>query len=143
MAWSRPRSPTIHHWVVRRMLGMDDVVWYVPLSTHDRKETQLRPFRLDTIYACQDKRDDVKAGVKSTAILFGAYIKPILSVFASALVASLWYAGVANNMGLYYKAISVFGSALYLATEMVTVDLDEPKSCWATVRISPHFGGVV
>jgi len=98
----------------------------------------------DTIYACQDKRDDVKAGVKSTAILFGDYIKPILSGFASVLVASLWYAGVANNMGLYYKAISVFGSALYLAMEMVTVDLDEPKSCWATFHRSGfHFGILV
>ena len=95
----------------------------------------------DTIYACQDKRDDVKAGVKSTAILFGAYIKPILTAFASALVVSLWVAGQLNNMGIYYKAISVGGGALYLAIDMLTVDLDSPKSCWASVRLSssgPH-----
>jgi UbiA prenyltransferase family len=88
----------------------------------------------DTIYACQDKRDDVKAGVKSTAILFGAYIKPILATFASALVVSLWVAGQMNNMGIYYNAISVGGGALYLALDMLTVDLDSPKSCWASVR---------
>jgi len=98
----------------------------------------------DTIYACQDKRDDVKAGVKSTAILFGAYIKPILAAFASALVISLWVAGQMNNMGIYYKAISVGGGALYLAIDMLTVDLDSPESCWASFhRNGFQFGSLV
>ncbi|KAG6840626.1 hypothetical protein C0991_005478 [Blastosporella zonata] len=87
----------------------------------------------DTIYACQDKRDDVKAGVKSTALLFGKWIKPILFAFASALVASLFIAGVMNNMGIYYHMISVLGGALYLAHDMFTVDLDSPKACWDSV----------
>jgi 4-hydroxybenzoate polyprenyltransferase len=78
----------------------------------------------------------VKAGVKSTALLFGDYIKPILTTFASALVVTLWVAGQMNNMGIYYKAISVGGGALYLAIDMLTVDLDSPKSCWASVRLS-------
>ena len=30
----------------------------------------------DTIYACQDREDDVHAGVKSTALLFGSYVRP-------------------------------------------------------------------
>ncbi|GLB41480.1 putative ubiA prenyltransferase family protein [Lyophyllum shimeji] len=98
----------------------------------------------DTIYACQDKRDDVKAGVKSTALLFGTWIKPILCAFASALVASLYIAGVMNNMGTYYHAISVVGGALYLATDMLTVDLDSPKACWASFhRNGFRFGGLV
>ncbi|KAG6844178.1 hypothetical protein H0H87_009148 [Tephrocybe sp. NHM501043] len=87
----------------------------------------------DTIYACQDKRDDVKAGVKSTALLFGTWIKPILFGFASALVASLYIAGVMTNMGTYYHLISVLGGALYLAHDMYTVDLDSPKACWDSV----------
>jgi hypothetical protein len=90
-------------------------------------------FLSDTIYACQDKRDDVKIGIKSTALLFGDNIKPILTTFASALIVSLWVAGQMNNMGIYYKLISVGGGALYLATDMLTVDLDSPKSCWASV----------
>lgn len=91
--------------------------------------------RLDTIYACQDKRDDTKAGVKSTALLFDTWIKPILSVFASALLVSLWYSGRMNNMGVYYYTISVGGGSLYLATDMLQVDLNSPKSCWSSVRI--------
>ncbi|KAG6827502.1 hypothetical protein H0H92_011522 [Tricholoma furcatifolium] len=84
----------------------------------------------DTVYACQDKRDDLKAGVKSTAILFGSWIKPILGGFCAMFVASLFIAGVMNNMGAYYHIISVFGAALYLAYDIITVDLDTPKACW-------------
>ncbi|KAG6848253.1 hypothetical protein H0H93_001895, partial [Arthromyces matolae] len=56
-----------------------------------------------------DKRDDVKAGVKSTALLFGTWIKPILFAFASVLVSSLYIAGSMNKMGAYYYLISVLG----------------------------------
>lgn len=98
----------------------------------------------DTIYACQDKRDDVKAGVKSTALLFGDVIKPILTVFASALVVSLWVAGQMNDMGVYYKVISVGGAISYLVMDTITVDLDSPKSCWASFhRNGFQFGGLV
>lgn len=56
----------------------------------------------DTIYACQDKRDDVKAGVKSTALLFGAHVKKILAVFAMSFVTCLAVAGALNNQGVPY-----------------------------------------
>lgn len=41
----------------------------------------------DTIYAHQDKQDDVHAGVKSTALLFGDNTKRFLSVFSTATIA--------------------------------------------------------
>ncbi|KAF8067021.1 4-hydroxybenzoate polyprenyl transferase [Lyophyllum atratum] len=98
----------------------------------------------DTIYACQDKRDDVVAGVKSTALLFGTWIRPILFALASALVASLYVAGVMNNLGKAYHAISVVGGGFYLAKEMYTVDLDSPKACWDSfLRNGFVFGGLV
>lgn len=43
----------------------------------------------DTIYAHQDKADDVNAGVKSTALLFAANTQPWLTGF-TASAASLW-----------------------------------------------------
>ncbi|KAG5635071.1 hypothetical protein H0H81_012540 [Sphagnurus paluster] len=98
----------------------------------------------DTIYACQDKRDDVNAGVKSTALLFGTWIKPILFAFAYSLVASLYIAGAINNMGFYYNTISVAGGALYLTRDMLTIDLDSPKACWDSFhRNGFTFGGLV
>jgi 4-hydroxybenzoate polyprenyltransferase len=64
----------------------------------------------DTIYAHQDKEDDVLIGVKSTALLFGANSKPWLVGFFGAAVFcfsfALWSigAGVASYLGLVAAA---------------------------------------
>ncbi|KAJ7481759.1 4-hydroxybenzoate polyprenyl transferase [Mycena latifolia] len=85
----------------------------------------------DTIYACQDKRDDVKAGVKSTALLFGNSIKLVLAFFASIMMSALIVAGVLNNHQLPYFMLSVVGGSVYMAVQLYAVDTDSPKSCWA------------
>ncbi|SAM79572.1 related to COQ2-para-hydroxybenzoate--polyprenyltransferase [Ustilago bromivora] len=45
----------------------------------------------DTIYAHQDKTDDVHAGVKSTALLFADKAKPVLSAFSAATIGLFTY----------------------------------------------------
>ncbi|KAJ7326195.1 4-hydroxybenzoate polyprenyl transferase [Mycena albidolilacea] len=85
----------------------------------------------DTIYACQDKKDDVKAGVKSTALLFGNSIKLVLALFASIMMGGLILAGILNGHDLPYFLLSVGGGSLYLAVQLYAVDTDSPKSCWA------------
>ncbi|SNX83458.1 related to COQ2 -para-hydroxybenzoate--polyprenyltransferase [Melanopsichium pennsylvanicum] len=45
----------------------------------------------DTIYAHQDKTDDVHAGVKSTALLFGDKTKPVLSAFSAGTIGFFTY----------------------------------------------------
>ncbi|ETS62684.1 hypothetical protein PaG_02419 [Moesziomyces aphidis] len=45
----------------------------------------------DTIYAHQDKTDDVHAGVKSTALLFGEHTKPVLSAFSAGMIGLFGY----------------------------------------------------
>ena len=45
----------------------------------------------DTIYAHQDKTDDVHAGVKSTALLFGEKTKPVLSAFSAGTIGLFTY----------------------------------------------------
>ncbi|KAI0724919.1 UbiA prenyltransferase family-domain-containing protein [Fomitopsis betulina] len=83
----------------------------------------------DTIYACQDKKDDVKAGVKSTALLFGAYIKLILVTFAAVFVCTLAYIGLKLDMSLPYFVIGVGGSAAHLAWQLCTLNVDIPEEC--------------
>ncbi|KAK7042253.1 mitochondrial 4-hydroxybenzoate polyprenyltransferase [Favolaschia claudopus] len=85
----------------------------------------------DTIYACQDKKDDINAGVKSTALLFGNYIKLVLAFFASIMMGGLILAGILNGHQLPYFMLSVGGGSLYLAVQLYAVDTDSPKSCWA------------
>ena len=48
------------------------------------------------LYVCQDKLDDVHAGVKSTALLFGDSTRIWLSGFAAMSVAGLTLAGASS-----------------------------------------------
>jgi 4-hydroxybenzoate polyprenyltransferase len=99
----------------------------------------------DTIYACQDKADDIEAGVHSTAILFGSWIRPLLTgyglLFAMTLSACLLglsydanslhsgYAGMLNRQGLGFLVVSLGGTATHLSWQYASVNLDDPKSC--------------
>lgn len=75
----------------------------------------------DTIYALQDMRDDELTGIKSTAILFGQYLKPILCTFASMSVACLVLAGVLNESGVGYFLISCGGAATHFGWQIYTL----------------------
>ena len=95
-------------------------VWYVDLSfpssfrvlTHDyRALTRSWTIVYDTIYACQDREDDVHAGVKSTAVLFGSWVRPILMAFTALFLGLLVLAGVLNSQGAWYFVVSCGGAA--------------------------------
>ncbi|KAH9170422.1 4-hydroxybenzoate polyprenyl transferase [Lactarius sanguifluus] len=94
-----------------------------------RAPAHVRTAHADTIYACQDKRDDVQAGVKSTALLFGAHVKKILAVFAGLLVTCLAAAGALNNQGIPYFILTVGGASAHLTIQLRNLDVDDPKSC--------------
>ncbi|KJA18912.1 hypothetical protein HYPSUDRAFT_190415 [Hypholoma sublateritium FD-334 SS-4] len=61
----------------------------------------------DTIYACQDRKDDVKAGVKSAAVFFGSWVRPILMALAVAFISCLAWAGYMNDQGRPFYVVSV------------------------------------
>ncbi|KAF8183681.1 4-hydroxybenzoate polyprenyl transferase [Pholiota molesta] len=84
----------------------------------------------DTIYGCQDKKDDANAGIKSTALLFGSYVRPILAIFAAAFVAGIAGAGYLNHQERPYYIFSVGGGALHLMWQLVTLDDNDPDDCW-------------
>jgi len=79
----------------------------------------------DTIYSLLDKDDDPKAGVKSTALLFGTYLKPILGLFSAAFVATIVFAGMRNNQGPVFFVLSVGGTTLHLIWQLVTLKPDD------------------
>ena len=83
----------------------------------------------DTIYAHQDKADDVKMGIKSTALKFGDKTKPIISGMALAQMGLLTYAGVSSGVGPLFYAVSVGMGGLHLGSVIRLVDLDDPESC--------------
>ncbi|PFH46558.1 hypothetical protein AMATHDRAFT_77612 [Amanita thiersii Skay4041] len=83
----------------------------------------------DSIYACQDKKDDVKAGVKSIVLFLQHYTRIALTLFATGLASSWYLCGLLSGSGLPYFVVSVLGGGMLLARDLFTVDLDNPKSC--------------
>ncbi|SCV69164.1 BQ2448_2184 [Microbotryum intermedium] len=97
----------------------------------------------DTIYAHQDKVDDVNAGVKSTALLFGQQTKPILTGFSTAFVGLLATSGWMNGQGLGFWTFSVGGAAWHLFNQLKNVELDSRQSCWETFASNRNLGAIV
>lgn len=83
----------------------------------------------DTIYAHQDKKFDIHAGIKSTALAWGDKTKPILNTLAVGQAVTYGLAGVMNSMGPFYY-LSAAWAFQRLFSQIRKVDLDDQKSCW-------------
>ncbi|OJT12539.1 4-hydroxybenzoate polyprenyltransferase, mitochondrial [Trametes pubescens] len=83
----------------------------------------------DSIYAHQDKTDDVTMGIRSTALLFGERTRPILSALSASSVSLITYAGYLNGHGaLFYGGVGL--AAAQLARVLWRTDFDSRPSCW-------------
>jgi len=82
----------------------------------------------DTIYAHQDKTDDMRVGVKSTALRLGAKTKPIVTVFYL-LAILLWMAAgtLRHPHAAMYGLLLV--TLLQFLWQITCVNLDDPASC--------------
>ncbi|MCL1093965.1 4-hydroxybenzoate octaprenyltransferase [Shewanella kaireitica] len=69
----------------------------------------------DTMYAMVDRDDDLKVGIKSTAILFGKYDRQIIATFQFAALACFIIAGLIAERGVIYASgiFAFIGFALY------------------------------
>jgi len=83
----------------------------------------------------QDKVDDVKMGIRSTALLFGEHTRPILSALSVTSVGLIGTAGYLTDTLLtgvvgvpFYAGLGV--GALQLARVLRRTDFDDRTSCW-------------
>jgi hypothetical protein len=81
----------------------------------------------------------MKAGVSSTAILFGSWTRPILTGFGILFATTLGYAGISNKQNFAFFTLSVGGTFTHLMRQYVTVDLDDPGSCRSETSLPRHF----
>jgi len=96
----------------------------------------------DTIYAHQDKEDDVLIGVKSTALKFGDKTLPWLGMFfALSLVlvdAAIWLAG-----GTIIAHVGVAGAAMHAAWQLARFDHANAARCLDLFRANRIFGLII
>lgn len=91
---------------------------------------------IDKRYAHQDKKDDKKLGLKSTALYFGdTYTKPILQSFAAIAACSWMYSGAS------YIGCTIAWS--HLVWQIHTADLHNPDNLAQRFRSNNAVGGIM
>jgi len=83
----------------------------------------------DTIYACQDREEDEKAGTKSAPVTLGEYVLYATSFAALLFVSLLAYVGYLNKQSPIFFTISIGGTAAHLVWQYLTVDITSAQSC--------------
>src|SRR5574337_138335 len=96
----------------------------------------------DTEYAMVDRDDDLRAGAKSTAILFGDADLPILGILMATLLFTLLLVG--QRAQLEWPFLVGLGIALLLfAWQLWNMRWRQREACFAAFRNNNWVGGVI
>ncbi len=96
----------------------------------------------DTIYAHQDIEDDMRLGVKSTAIRFGDNSRAMIGGFYALFAVLLLGAGITAEVGpVYYIGVAL--AIAQLSWQVLTVELDKPASCLARFKSNTWLGMIL
>ncbi len=96
----------------------------------------------DTMYAMVDKDEDLKIGVKSTAILFGAYDRHIMAVLQLIIISLLIIIGQMQGLGLPYYSGLFVATVLCVYQQKLIFHREKPL-CFKAFLNSNWFGLVV
>jgi 4-hydroxybenzoate polyprenyltransferase len=83
----------------------------------------------DTMYAMVDREDDLRIGVKSTAILFGRADRAWVAAFQIAVVATLGVVGERAGLGVAYQG-GLLAAALLFAYQQHLIRDRDPARCF-------------
>jgi 4-hydroxybenzoate polyprenyltransferase len=93
----------------------------------------------DTEYAMTDRDDDLKLGVKSTAILFGELDRTIIGALQLMLLLGLLLVGHSAGRGHWYLA-GVAGAAVFMLYQQYLIRDREPSRCFAAFLNNAWLG---
>ncbi|WP_342903851.1 4-hydroxybenzoate octaprenyltransferase [Aliivibrio fischeri] len=96
----------------------------------------------DTQYAMVDRDDDVKIGIKSTAILFGRYDKTIIGLLQLSVLALLIVLGSQLALsGIYYWGI--LAAAGFFVYQQWLIKGREREACFKAFLNNNYVGGLI
>lgn len=96
----------------------------------------------DTMYAMVDKEDDLKIGVKSTAILFGHYDRQIMGALQIVILLLLFSIGEMQNLGGFYY-LSLIGAAGFFCYQQRLIFHREKTNCFKAFLNNNWFGLII
>jgi 4-hydroxybenzoate polyprenyltransferase len=96
----------------------------------------------DTIYAHQDKDDDLLIGLKSTALKFGATTPRWLLLFFALALLLIWFAGLLAGAGWVFT-IGIVAAAFHAIWQLRQLDIADAGRCLMLFRSNRDFGLLV
>ena len=93
----------------------------------------------DTIYAMVDRDDDIKVGVRSTAILFGDSDRHVIAALQGMTLLSLYLAGRMLRMGDWYYAGLIAG-AIFFVHHLWLIRSRDRAACFRAFLSNHYFG---
>jgi 4-hydroxybenzoate polyprenyltransferase len=96
----------------------------------------------DTMYAMSDRDDDIRIGVKSTAVLFGRADKLIIAILQITVLLLLLLIGVHAGLGGYYYLGLAVGALLFAYQQYLLKDRDATR-CFQAFQNNHWFGMAV
>jgi len=96
----------------------------------------------DTMYAMVDRADDLEAGMRSTAILFGQADVFVISVLQLVMLFALLLVGEVAMLGVWYR-LSVLFSALFMLYQFVLIRKRDPQNCFRAFLNNRHIGATI
>jgi len=96
----------------------------------------------DTMYAMVDREDDLRIGLKSTAILFGDADRLIIAAMQAMVLLALYLVGQAAGLGRWFHAGIAIGAVFFLYQQWLIRGRD-PELCFRAFNNNHYFGMVV
>ncbi len=96
----------------------------------------------DTMYSMADREDDLRVGVKSSAILFGEYDRIVVGLLQFLFILTLALTGRELGFsGFYYYTL--FVASLFLVYEQIVINKRDPAKCFEAFLHNHWVGAIV
>ncbi|SEO90219.1 4-hydroxybenzoate polyprenyltransferase [Aquisalimonas asiatica] len=96
----------------------------------------------DTQYAMVDRDDDLRIGVKSTAILFGEHDRLIIGLLQGLMTLTLLFVGLQAQLGPAYYAALVMATGLFVYQQWLIRDRSRER-CFQAFLNNNIYGGII
>ena len=93
----------------------------------------------DTMYAMVDREDDLKIGVKSSAIVFGDMDKLIIGMLQGLMLYALYLVGTNMEFGFWYNA-GLAGAAVFFVYQQWLIRARKPEGCFRAFQNNQYVG---
>jgi len=96
----------------------------------------------DTMYGMVDKEDDLKIGIKSTAILFGKYDKLTIALLQVSTLILLMVVGILEQLNAYFYIALLVAGALFIQQQKHIKNRDRAK-CFKAFLDNNYVGFII